>query len=185
MTWPSVPFVAIPWNTGNIATKKHKRHNLILLLLSVPFVAIPSNNGLWPQKAQKAQGKLCCAVGRASGRRQPQLPDFEAPLEPFRELGLVSPPASENERIHRIIASDQRKHSPRALRWKPGEETDRWLFHTKRTPSAMSEIAASSSSATGLSSSNAFPCGRIRVAETPLRSVSEPSCVRGIRSRCG
>jgi hypothetical protein len=33
-----------------------------------------------------------------------KLPDFEAHWKRLRELGLVPPPASENERINRIIA---------------------------------------------------------------------------------
>ena len=34
------------------------------------------------------------------------LPDFEAHWKRLRELGLVPPPASENERINRIIAGE-------------------------------------------------------------------------------
>ena len=35
------------------------------------------------------------------------LPDFEAHWKRLRELGLVPPPASENERINRIIAGEE------------------------------------------------------------------------------
>lgn len=34
------------------------------------------------------------------------LPDFEAHWKRLRELGLVPPPAAENERINRIIAGE-------------------------------------------------------------------------------
>lgn len=36
-----------------------------------------------------------------------KLPDFEARWKRLRELGCVPPPASENERINRIIASEE------------------------------------------------------------------------------
>jgi hypothetical protein len=35
-----------------------------------------------------------------------QLPDFEAHWKKLRELGLVPPPASENDRINRVIAGE-------------------------------------------------------------------------------
>ena len=35
------------------------------------------------------------------------LPDFEAHWKRLRELGLVPPPASENERINRILAGEE------------------------------------------------------------------------------
>jgi hypothetical protein len=35
------------------------------------------------------------------------LPDFEAHWSRLRELGNIPPPASENERINRIIAGDE------------------------------------------------------------------------------
>ena len=49
------------------------------------------------------------AVKTAESPRQPGagLPDFEAHWKRLRELGLVPPAASENERINRIIAGDE------------------------------------------------------------------------------
>jgi hypothetical protein len=42
----------------------------------------------------------------AKKRSGAELPDFEAHWKRLRQLGLVPPPASENERINRIIAGE-------------------------------------------------------------------------------
>ena len=43
----------------------------------------------------------------ASKRRAKTYPNFEARWKRMRELGLVPPPDSENERINRIIAGEE------------------------------------------------------------------------------
>jgi hypothetical protein len=46
------------------------------------------------------------AENPAKGTR-PALPDFEAHCKRLGELGLVPPPAAENDRINRIIAGEE------------------------------------------------------------------------------
>ena len=46
-------------------------------------------------------------AARPTRRAGTGLPDFEAYWKRLRELGLVPPPASENERINRIIAGEE------------------------------------------------------------------------------
>ena len=44
---------------------------------------------------------------RSAKRSGTGLPDFEAHWKRLRELGLVPPPAAENNRINRIIAGEE------------------------------------------------------------------------------
>lgn len=46
-------------------------------------------------------------AGEATRGGGTRLPDFEAHWKRLRELGLVPPPAAENERINRIIAGEE------------------------------------------------------------------------------
>lgn len=46
-------------------------------------------------------------VERRTKARAARFPDFPARWKRLRELGMVPPPASENERINRIIAGEE------------------------------------------------------------------------------
>lgn len=55
-------------------------------------------------------GEMFSFIPKVEKRRKKparDFPDFEARWKRLRELGLVPPPASENERINRIIAGEE------------------------------------------------------------------------------
>lgn len=54
-------------------------------------------------------GEMFSFIPKVEKRKKParrDFPDFDARWKRLRELGLVPPPASENERINRIIAGE-------------------------------------------------------------------------------
>ena len=55
-------------------------------------------------------GEMFSFIPKVEKRKRPVrkgFPDFEARWKKLRELGLVPPPPSENERINRIIAGEE------------------------------------------------------------------------------
>lgn len=55
-------------------------------------------------------GEMFSFIPKVEKRKKPaakDFPDFEAHWKKLRSLGLVPPPASENERINRIIAGEE------------------------------------------------------------------------------